>query len=372
MLAYDSSSSSSSSIIAPHPDIQLQSKLQFTRRRLQRIYRHTVAYYSLFQVVLPVVVVSIMFLNRSCYGNIAGTLEQRISRSYESTVSLQLKRRITQTSCGFNKTTRPYCCTIYQPNSLLLSSVRHNIAFITSPSQYHHQLQQHSFASTETKTPRSENRWRSPVLRPTVAEPGAKRPPKIFKRLHNIRGKKNSNDDDDISTILNDGKLYRADRVLANRTGKSRKECFQLLQDRRVFMVTDELYTEISPKKQGKEHTSPQLAVDQNGKSTDSSDHNVDTATTNNNNNNDDDDDDDKKTQGQNMMQQYRLVVITGPAMKIGMHTRLRIDKYQDVPLPPPLLMVYHKPKVRCVFVATKVFSIKKATLYSRVNFFLL
>ena len=77
--------------------------------------------------------------------------------------------------------------------------------------------------------------------------------------------------------------LYRADRVLANRTGKSRSECFQLLQQRRVWQL--------------------------NG------------------------DDETCRT------------VLSGPSSKISMHQHLRIDQTVVVPLPPPLLLVYHKPK---------------------------
>lgn len=71
--------------------------------------------------------------------------------------------------------------------------------------------------------------------------------------------------------------IFRADRVLANRTGKSRKECFQLLTQRRVY-----------------------------------------------------------NADGQS---------VPGPSTRIPMHTALTIDRREhSVPLPPPLLMVYHKP----------------------------
>lgn len=149
----------------------------------------------------------------------------------------------------------------------------------------------------QTTTTTRFNKWRSPVLRQSnTVPPSEKRPPQLFKRTH-LRLK---NDD------ALDERLYRADRVLSNRTGKSRKECFQLLQERRVFIVTDQIYTDPN--------------ADSESSSSDSS-----TA---------------------DKIQQYRLEVITGPAVKLSMHTPLRIDKYQEVPSPPPLLMVYHKPKV--------------------------
>jgi hypothetical protein len=76
--------------------------------------------------------------------------------------------------------------------------------------------------------------------------------------------------------------LFRADRVVANRSGKPRKECFRLLQERRIF---------------------------------DAHGHSID-----------------------------------GPATKIRNDTPLYIDGRHPVPLPPPLLAVYHKPKVRVTY----------------------
>jgi len=95
--------------------------------------------------------------------------------------------------------------------------------------------------------------------------------------------------------------LYRADRVVANRTGQSRKEAFQLLQDKRVFQIV------------GRDPTKFESSL--------------------------------------------ILEVIPGPKSKIAFNTPLRIDRRHDVPLPPPLLAVYHKPKVRaCVRALTKHF----------------
>lgn len=73
--------------------------------------------------------------------------------------------------------------------------------------------------------------------------------------------------------------LYRADRVLANRSGKSRTECHQLLKQKRVFQLID-------------------------GQPT----------------------------------------IVQGPSDRLTMKAPIMIDK-KLVPLPPPLLMVYHKPK---------------------------
>jgi hypothetical protein len=223
-----------------------------------------------------------------------------------------------------------------------------NFAFVMVPCRHHpSQLlqqikprQSQMFFSMKAKTPRSNNHWRSPILRNPVVPPGSKRPPKIFKRLHNLRGTKNSDDVDDDDAIFDDGRLYRADRVLANRTGKSRKDCFQLIKERRVFILTDQIYNEIEAPSTSseplKEKSSIPLLLKQNGSNTERGTK-EDTVSH-------------MEESKKNLIQQYRLKVITGPSIKIGMHTKLRIDKYQDVPLPPPLLMVYHKPKVtRCV-----------------------
>ena len=285
-----------------------------------------------------------MFWNRFCHGDIVGTLQLKIPHRYES--GLHLKRRIFQFSAekgiahqpryGELKS-RPFCTLyLYQGKFLASPPASCTLAFITSlPGTPYHQQQ--SFASTQAKPPRSANRWRSPILRPPVVAPGSKRPPKLYKRLRNVHGSMKSNDDHDVSTIVDDGKTYRADRVLANRTGKSRKECFQLLQERRVFMVTDELYNEVSPKQLKRMATdNSALVLQQNSSSTEKVSQNSDI-----------EDGTADKQDSTNIVQQYRLEVITGPAIKIGMNTKLRIDKYQDVPLPPPLLMIYHKPKVR-------------------------
>jgi hypothetical protein len=225
------------------------------------------------------------------------------------------------------------------------------VAFINN-SPYHQQQQQ-SYFSTATKKQRSNNRWRSPILQQpkttTTPSSSSKRTPKTYKRIY-LRNK--NNDNNDIDSMISNGKLYRADRVLANRTGKSRKECFQLLHDRRVFIVTDQLYIETSspsskpsPSSSSSSLSSPkqqkqQLLLQSNDKQEQEKE--IDSTTTDETTPNSTGTDSES-----NVIQQYRLEVITGPSIKIGMNTNLRIDKYQPVPLPPPLLLIYHKPKVR-------------------------
>lgn len=74
---------------------------------------------------------------------------------------------------------------------------------------------------------------------------------------------------------------YRADRVLSHRFQKSRSECHELLKKKRVWKV------------------------DPDG----------------------------------------NLSLVLGPAERLSMNDDLRLDKTKEIPLPPPLLMVYHKPK---------------------------
>ena len=39
------------------------------------------------------------------------------------------------------------------------------------------------------------------------------------------------------------------------------------------------------------------------------------------------------------------LIYVPGPSAKLALHTRLWIDRKHEVPLPPPLAMLFHKPK---------------------------
>ena len=117
-------------------------------------------------------------------------------------------------------------------------------------------------------------------------DPKKDKGPRIIRRGRHLDNHKRRRDD----TVL-----YRADRVLSNRTGQSRKECFALLQQRRVYQVL--------------------------GRDSDKFESSL------------------------------VLEVIPGPKAKISKHAALRIDRKHDVPLPAPLLMVYHKPKVGCCLV---------------------
>ena len=91
--------------------------------------------------------------------------------------------------------------------------------------------------------------------------------------------------------------LYRADRVLANRSGKTRSECFKLLTKYAVSIVEE------------------------------------------------DDDDDKKKSTADTDISQVKFRRINGPKERIPMTARLFINQKFEVPALPPLLTVFHKPK---------------------------
>lgn len=148
--------------------------------------------------------------------------------------------------------------------------------------------------TTTSKTTQS-GRWRSPQLSQMQSE--RRTAPRLYKRTL-LRGKKKAETGD---------MLFRADRVLANRTGKSRKECFQLLQEKRVFRVLED-----EESLEGNVRSDSGSALD-----------------------------------SETPYRRPRLQVVAGPAAKLSMKAALRIDKYEVVPSPPPLLAVYHKPKVR-------------------------
>lgn len=108
------------------------------------------------------------------------------------------------------------------------------------------------------------------------------------------------------TTDSNNG-VFRADRVLSQRTDMSRKECFDLLQKKRIWQkinADDATATTID----GTHHAA---GVDDDGSADDVN----------------------------------GWIAVPGPSSKLRMNTPLWIDQTQPVRMPPPLLMVYHKPK---------------------------
>lgn len=93
--------------------------------------------------------------------------------------------------------------------------------------------------------------------------------------------------------------VFRADRVLAQRSQRPRAECFNLLKQKRVWQRRQR---------------------DDDGDLTEHHDTTV------------------------NKVDQEWFSV-PGPSAKLTMNTRLWIDRTHEVPLPPPLAMLYHKPK---------------------------
>jgi hypothetical protein len=190
-------------------------------------------------------------------------------------------------------------------------------------------------AKVNRQHPSRAQTWKSPILsssslketkqqswsrdqqpQPSSVEP--QRPPRLYKRTLLYGKQKDAVGDADAN------RLYRADRVLANRTGKSRKECFQLLQEGRVFRVI----ATTSNRNEDKSVSATE-AVTLNSSSMQ-----------------------DSKDLADSLPSSRRTIhplleAVRGPSAKLSMHAELRIDKHQIVPLPPPLLAVYYKPKVR-------------------------
>lgn len=96
------------------------------------------------------------------------------------------------------------------------------------------------------------------------------------------------------------GKNFRADRVLANRGWGTRSECFDLLKQRRVFQKI--------ASSEDNNNMEDNIAEDQDNSLDD-------------------------------------MIRIQGPSEKIPMEADLWVDRKTQVPLPPPLLRIYHKPK---------------------------
>jgi hypothetical protein len=304
---------------------------------LIRLKEHTLLSYPIItrnriQLTTTVFVIIVMFMSRVCHGSCrdvfrmpASGLDLYVS-VFRGTIENSLPQRRSYFPYHYqqcrDQELHPKLSYRVPSHRFSRSSAISLTAFATPP------LLQHSWFHSKTATRRATTRqkWRAPMLRSNNKNSDdntPKRPPRLFKRTH-LQAK----------NILDDQieKLYRADRVLANRTGKSRKDCFQLLQDRRVFRVTDQLYHIDQEQLQGTDkdsgmHTTQEIPI--------SSHPGADTAADTLN-----------TTTTTSRIQQYRLEVIAGPSVKLAMSTPLRIDKYQEVPLPPPLLMIYHKPKV--------------------------
>lgn len=201
-------------------------------------------------------------------------------------MNLLVKRR--QPSCCQTLFYLTTCILLMLSRSLLSGTGRRHsrrlfaAAFTQVPRPQLHANDHRSITSVTHRWQYGKQQPKGPSPPPPSSSDGStQRAPRLFRRTH-LRGKKRQKTD----TLL-----YRADRVLANRTGKSRKECFQLLKERRVFLVKGR-------DEQGKFESS------------------------------------------------LLLEVVPGPKSKIEMNAELRIDRKHDVPRPPPLMAVYHKPKV--------------------------
>jgi 23S rRNA pseudouridine2605 synthase len=102
---------------------------------------------------------------------------------------------------------------------------------------------------------------------------------------------------------------FRADRVLAQRTGKSRSECFKLLTQKRIF-------ERVPTQNQSAASNAPPPAE------------NVEDA-----------------AGSDSLQDSYTLLLVPGPSSHISLSADLVIDKTHAIPQLPPILQVYHKPK---------------------------
>ena len=117
---------------------------------------------------------------------------------------------------------------------------------------------------------------------------------------------------------------FRADRVLANRSGKTRKECTNLLKYRRVWEKIPDDYV---PKQGSPEEIARFSYHLPNAYREQTSDQKIDEAN------------------ADTEVESGLFRTIAGPSLQIRMDTVLVIDQKEFVPLPPPLAVAYHKPK---------------------------
>ncbi|CAB9516677.1 Ribosomal small subunit pseudouridine synthase A [Seminavis robusta] len=110
--------------------------------------------------------------------------------------------------------------------------------------------------------------------------------------------------------------LFRADRVLANRSGKTRAECFKLLRKNAISILEDDSLDDSIIAIVDDDHSKPQQ-------------------------------DDPTSNRLRRVVVQDPSILrqIKGPKEKIPMNCRMLINQKFEVPNLPPLLTVYHKPK---------------------------
>ena len=90
--------------------------------------------------------------------------------------------------------------------------------------------------------------------------------------------------------------VFRADRVLSQRSDMTRSECFDLLKQKRIWQKRSDMTESL------------------NDRLAESND-------------------------------EEEWILVPGPSSKLSMTTPLWIDRTHEIPLPPPLVMAYHKPK---------------------------
>ena len=169
-----------------------------------------------------------------------------------------------------------------------------------------HWIQARAFlgpASLRLLRPTASAFWSTPFSSAVETAPSLMSPPSVTKPSRpssklGAKSKKRGLDG-------NPNTLYRADKVLKERSQRPRSECNELLRQRRVWQKVPITH-------------------------------------------NPDDDVDDDILLDFEMSEtgfDFDWVAVPGPSSRLSMRTRLWVDRAHEVPLPPPLLRIYHKPK---------------------------
>jgi pseudouridine synthase len=114
--------------------------------------------------------------------------------------------------------------------------------------------------------------------------------------------------------------LFRADRVLANRSGKTRSECFKLLQKNAISILQEN-------DDDDDDDNAPKVVVIKDNQQQGGDDRSI------------------HRLQRVSVPDTTQLRTLKGPKEKIPMTARLFINQKFEVPSLPPLLTVFHKPK---------------------------
>jgi len=151
------------------------------------------------------------------------------------------------------------------------------------------------------------------------------------------------------SKVDNPSAKFRAERVLAARTGRARADCRTMLKQRRVWehvslesLGPTEHAHEVSATLPVLRHSDEERR-DEYGLTPDFRVQRQEDKK--NKNKTEEDEDDPNNLMATEMTVQGYFKPVPGPSTQLKMDAVLLLDKKQYIPLPPPLLVAYHKPK---------------------------